>query len=59
MDSTKLETFLTENMKAIFGFSLTRLVNVQEAEELSSEIIYQIMKSAKNLSASPDFIPST
>ena len=49
MDSKKLELLLTENMKAIFGFSLTRLVNVQEAEELSSEIIYQIMKSAKNL----------
>lgn len=55
MDSTKLETFLTENMKAIFGFSLTRLVNVQEAEELSSEIIYQIMKSAKNLKNEDNF----
>lgn len=55
MDSTKLESFLTENMKAIFGFSLTRLVNVQEAEELSSEIIYQIMKSAKNLKNEDNF----
>ena len=49
MDSTKLEALLTENMKSIFGFALTRLGNVTEAEELASDIIYQIIKSAQNL----------
>ena len=49
MDSIKLEKMITENMKSIFGFALTRLGNVNDAEYLASDILYQIMKSAKNL----------
>ncbi len=49
MDNIKLEKLLIENMKAIFGFSLTRLSNVVEAEELASDIIYEILRSAHNL----------
>ena len=49
MDSTKLERLITENMKSIFGFAMTRLGNANEAEELASDIIYEIIKSARNL----------
>ena len=49
MDSIKLEQLITENMKSIFGFSLTRLGNVAEAEWLASDILYEIVRSAPNL----------
>ena len=49
MDRIKLDKLITENMKSIFGFALTRLANVPKAEELSSDIIYQIIKSSSNL----------
>lgn len=49
MDSIKLEQLITENMKSIFGFSLTRLGNVHEAEDLASDILYEIVRSAQNL----------
>lgn len=49
MDSIKLEKMITENMKSIFGFALTRLGNVNDAEYLASDILYEIIRSAKNL----------
>ena len=49
MDSIKLEQLITENMKSIFGFALTRLGNVTEAEWLASDILYEIVRSAPNL----------
>ena len=49
MDSIKLEKLIKENMKSIFGFALTRLGNVVEAEYLASDILYEIIKSAGNL----------
>ena len=36
-------------MKSIFGFALTRLGNVTEAEWLASDILYEIVRSAQNL----------
>ena len=49
MDSIKLERLIAENMKSIFGFALTRLGNVTEAEYLASDILYEIIRSAPNL----------
>ncbi len=49
MDSMKFERMISENMKAIFGFALTRLGDVHAAEELASDILFEIVKSAKNL----------
>ena len=49
MDSIKLEQLITENMKSIFGFALTRFGNVAEAEWLASNILYEIVRSAPNL----------
>lgn len=45
MNRAKLEKLLTENMKAIFGFVLMRTGNTDAAEELSSNILYKIIKS--------------
>lgn len=49
MDSIKLEQLIIENMKSIFGFSLTRLGNINEAEDLASDILYEIIRSVQNL----------
>ena len=49
MDRTKLDKLITENMKAIFGFALTRLGNQTEAEYLASDILYELITSAQNL----------
>ncbi len=49
MDSIKLEQLITENMKSIFGFALTRIGNVTEAEYLASDILYEIIRSVQNL----------
>ena len=49
MDSIKFEKLISENMKAIFGFSLTRLGDVNEAEYLTSDILYNLIRSVNNL----------
>ena len=49
MDRIKLDKLITENMKSIFGFALTRLGNVNEAEYLASDILYGVIRSAPNL----------
>ena len=49
MDRIKLEQLICDNMKSIFGFALTRLGNAKEAEELASDILYEILRSAHNL----------
>ena len=49
MDRIKLDARISENMKSIFGFALTRLGNVQEAEDLAGDILYALIRSAGNL----------
>lgn len=49
MDSVKLEQLITENMKSIFGFALTRVDNIIEAEYLASDILYEIIRSVEKL----------
>lgn len=49
MDRKKLDELITENMRTVLGFALTRLGNVREAEELASDIIYRLLRSAENI----------
>jgi len=49
MDRIKLEQLITENMQSIFGFALTRLGNIAEAESLASNILYEMIRSAPKL----------
>ena len=49
MDNIKFDNLISENMKSIFGFALTRLGDINEAECLASDILYEIIRSAENL----------
>ena len=49
MEQEKLEQLVADSMKSVFGFSLTRLGNVQEAEELTSDILYKLLLSADRI----------
>lgn len=49
MDNAKIRNFLSENMKTIFAYSLNRLSNQTDAEELTSEIMLAILSSADKL----------
>lgn len=47
--NSKVMTFIEENMKTIFAYSLSRCVNKEDAEDLSSEIILAILNSADKI----------
>ena len=49
LEQSKVAQLVSENMETIFAFSMSRLNNRQDAEDLSSEILMQILKSSKNL----------
>ena len=55
MDIIKIEQLVAENMKSVFGFALTRLGNVIEAEDLASDILYEIIRSVQNLKSEESF----
>ena len=43
------EAIITQYTKPIFGFALKRCRCLQDAEDLSQEILYELLKSAGNL----------
>ncbi len=49
MEHETINKLITENMKTILGFSISRLSDRYEAEHLASDIIYEILKSAHKL----------
>ena len=49
MEQEKLEQLVADSMKSVFGFSLTRLGNVREAEELTSDILYKLLLAADRI----------
>ncbi|MCR4906189.1 MAG: sigma-70 family RNA polymerase sigma factor, partial [Clostridiales bacterium] len=55
MEREQLNRLLVENMKPIFGYALTRLGNVREAEELTSDILLRLLQSADRLEADERF----
>lgn len=57
MDSTRLEQLITENMKTVFGFAISRLGNAAEAEELASDILYSLVKASPSLRDEARFYP--
>ena len=46
MEQEKAAEILTDNIKNIFAFSLSRLFNKSEAEDLTNDIIYEVLKCA-------------
>lgn len=57
MKRDTLNNLIVENMKTILGFSISRLQNMQEAEELASEIVYKLLLSGRNLRDEAKFYP--
>ena len=49
MDNTSIDRLVTENMRSIFGFALTRVGNIDEAEALASDIVFRLLRSLPNL----------
>ncbi len=49
MEQEKAAEILTDNIKNIFAFSLSRLYNKSEAEDLTNDIIYEVLKCAHQL----------
>lgn len=55
MEKERFDELVAENMKTIFGFALTRLSDGQRAEELASDIIYELLRSAPRLRSEDGF----
>lgn len=49
LEQEKLGTLISENLKNIFRFCMSKLYDKQEAEDLTNDIICEILKSAHNL----------
>lgn len=48
MEQETVNQLVTEQMKTVLGFAMSRLQNRQEAEELASDILYRMLRSAKS-----------
>ncbi len=49
MEQEKVEKLLSDNLKNIFAFSLSRLYDRSEAEDLTNDIICEVLKCARRL----------
>ena len=49
MDEKNAYRLLTDNLTAIYGYAFSRLYDKDKAEELTSDIVYEILSSVKNL----------
>ena len=49
MELEKVATLLSDNLKNIFAFSLSRLYDKSEAEDLTNDIICEVLKCAHRL----------
>ena len=49
MENKQWQRLIIENMKSIFGFALTRLGNVRDAEVLASDIVYALLCAENRL----------
>lgn len=49
MTDKRASELLSENLRAIYGYAFSKLYNKDNAEDLASEIVYEIIVSAHNL----------
>ena len=49
MTDKRASELLSENLRAIYGYAFSKLYNKDNAEDLASEIVYEIIVSARNL----------
>jgi len=57
MEQETVSRLITDNMKTVLGFALSRLNDPQEAEILASDILYALLKSAPKLRDESKFYP--
>lgn len=55
MTSEKISELITENMKTIFAFAMSKVRDQIKAEELASDIIYEILRSYGNIKNDDSF----
>ena len=55
MDTESAGRLLAENIKTVFGFSVSKLQDETEAQELASRIVYKVLKSAPKLKNDDSF----
>lgn len=49
MEQKRAAELLNENLKKIFAFSISRLYNKNDAEDLTNEIVLNVMESVHRL----------
>ena len=49
MTDKKASELLSENLTAIYGYAFSKLYDKEKVDELTSEIVYEIIMSARNL----------
>ncbi len=55
MEQEKAAKLLSDNLKNIFAFSLSRLYDKSEAEDLTNDIVCEVLKSAHRLKTEEAF----
>ena len=58
MEREKVAKLLSDNLKNIFAFSLSRLYDRSEAEDLTNDIICEVLKCARGLKMTTLFTAS-
>ena len=49
MESNKVATLISENLQNIYGYAFARLYNKDDVDDLTQEIVYEVLKSAGNI----------
>lgn len=49
MTSQKAAEILSKNLTAIYGYAYSKIYNKEQVDDLASDIVYEIITSAKNL----------
>ena len=49
MTNKRASELLSENLTAIYGYAFSKLYDKEKVDELTSEIVYEIIMSARNL----------
>ncbi len=55
MDETQVSDLISQNLTQIYGYAFGRLYNKDDVDELTSEIVYEIILSAKRLKSNTSF----
>ncbi len=57
MENKKTAELVSENLKSIYGYAFARLYNKDDVDDLTSEIVYEVLKSSENIKNDNAFWP--